>query len=261
MSGVAVPLIALQGELPGRLVAGDPEVLAILRAAFSAGPGSDSGGRLAAVVLGAQERPLGYDAVALATSLTARVPGLPVIVASDGERDHPYNAARRLLSLDHLSGGRAGVLFRNGSSTAAHTAERIRAIRALWNSWPRESLVADRESGVYAHTGGIRAVDHSGPGFRIRGALNSPSSIQGEPVSLWQAGTAEDVDTASGLVDLVVPGDAALVPVDSAAALDGALAAAPPGTGEHDTLRELLGLPARSYDLSDKPLAFGATHA
>lgn len=284
-----IQLLAMLGNLPGRLAAGDPDVVRPL-AAVTGTPG-------AALVVGAEGRPARHDAGALATALTVRLPGWPVILFSDGRGDHPYNAARRFLSVDHLSGGRSGVLFHSGGEQAQHTAERIRVNRALWNSWPRESLVADREAGLYAHTEGIRAVNHQGPHFGVYGALNSPSSIQGEPVSLWKALTAEELDAAHHLVDLVVLGDpglvdrwaasdaqgrpglvtagvshgaaaAELVPVRTSAELVEAIAGLSAfglPTGKHDsaapTLRSVLGLPPRHLDLSSKPLAFGASRA
>jgi len=283
MTATPASLIALHGDLPGRLAAGDPDVVRVL----SQHPGHSA----AALVLGAEDRPLRYDPAALATALSVRLPGWPVLAASDGLGDHPYNTARRLLSVDHLSGGRSGVVFRGGGSAAEHTAERIRVIRALWNSWPRESLLADRGAGVYARTGGIHAIDHRGADYNVYGALNSPASIQGEPVSLWHVSTADELDAAHGLVDLVVvdgpglvsrwagsspdgrpglvtapglAGEAAahLVAVSSVAELAGALQErTTAASGAVPTLRALLGLPPRSVDLSSKPLAFGASRA
>lgn len=280
--------LELAGDLPTLLAAGDPGLYRVLRSApVPASP----------LVLGADPRPLRHDPVALGTSLTVRLPGWPVLSVSDGYRDHPYNAARRLLSLDHLSGGRTGVVFRSGDADAAAAAERISVIRALWNSWPLESLFADSASGVYAHTDTIRRVEHSGPVYRVGGALNTPSSPQGEPVSLWQVGTSVELEAAQGLVDLVIIDDPTLVerwaslPVDgrpglvvaggvaydggsaaelvrvsSVGELSAALAAAvtfDEGAAFHGprTLREALRLPPRTFDLSAKPLAFGAVRA
>ena len=276
MTHPPAPLIALVGELPALLPSRPLELIDVLRS------GSD---RLGAVIVGFEGRPLRLDPVSTATALTVDVPGLPVLVASDGVGDAPYNAARRLLSLDHLSGGRGGVVFVSGDADATQTSERIRVIRALWNSWPRDTLLADRERGVFATTDGIRRIEHAGAHYRVAGALNSPTSRQGEPVSVWRVSSEAELDAARGLVDLVVVDDPRLVDawhaaqgddrpglvtgVDVRVAAD-ALAVvavrsvdelrdlladlpARPGT----TLRERLGLPERAYDLSDKPLAFG----
>jgi hypothetical protein len=284
-----VQLLALLGDLPAQLAAGDADVvrpLASLAGTTGAAPAT-------ALVLGTEGRPARHDPGALATALSVRLPGWAVVSFSDGRGDHPYNAARRFLSVDHLSSGRSGVLFRGDGATVRHTAERIRVIRALWNSWPLDSLVADRDAGVYAHTGGIRAIGHQGTDFTVHGALNSPTSIQGEPVSLWHVTTPEELEAAHGLVDLVVldnpgllkrwsgsdvegrPGlvaagighggeaTAELVSVRTSADLLEAVAGIPTaaGGGAAPTLRAVLGLPPRRFDLSSKPLAFGASHA
>ncbi|WOF23289.1 LLM class flavin-dependent oxidoreductase [Microbacterium betulae] len=273
------PLIALVGDLPALLRSGDPGLLSELRRAADV---------VGAVVVGAGGRPQQLDPVAAATSLTVRAPGLPALVSSDGLRDAPYNAARRFLSLDHLSGARSGVVFRSGDGDAERTAERIRVIRALWNSWPVETLLADRERGVYATTDGIRRIEHDGEHYRVAGALNTPTSRQAEPVSLWHVTSEAELAAAGGLVDLVVVDDAALadawagseaegrpglvsagveredaalslVRVESLPALQDVLDAArplEPGVLS-GTLRARLGLPERRYDLTDKPLAFG----
>lgn len=266
-------LLALTGELPALLRDQDSALLDALRH-LPAG---------VAVVVGAEGRPLQLDPVAVATALSVHVPGLPVIVASDGIRDAPYNAARRFLSLDHLLGGLSGVVFRSGEGDAAQTAERIDVIRALWNSWPAETLLADRESGVYATTENIRRIEHEGAHYRVAGALNSPTSAQGEPVSIWHIDSADDLVAAHGLVDVVVIEDPTLIaqwadsdPVDRPALaaesgvegasivyrevhrLDEVAALAAASDRPALSLRDVLGVAPRRYDLSAKPLAFGA---
>ena len=187
------PLLAASEALELALAAREPGALAALESA------SD---RLGALVLGARRGASAVDPVALGIALTARVPGLAIVAGNadslgasvttavgpgpfvgDGV-DSPYNAARRLLGLDHLSLGRGGALFANAGEPLTRTVERIRVIRELWNSWPRESLVADVARGVFAETDGIRRIEHTGEHFSVLGSLNSPTSLQGEPVSI-----------------------------------------------------------------------------
>ncbi|MFT4258489.1 hypothetical protein [Microbacterium sp.] len=270
-------LLAARGELPALLRDGDAATIDALRRFAD---------RIGALIIGAEGRPLHLDPVATATVLAVQVPQLAVLVTSDGERDAPYNAARRFLSLDHLTGARSGVVFRGPAGGTARTAERIDVIRALWNSWPVATLLADRDQGVYATTDGIRRVAHEGAHYRVAGALNSPTSRQGEPVSLWHVTDAVELDAAHGLVDVVIIDDAELVERWRRSPEEGrpALAASPgtPGAAlAHveitdlatlqallsvvdapevvgGSLRDRLGLPWRTYDLSDRPLAFGA---
>lgn len=268
-------LLDLSGEIADALRDRDPAAIGALRAV---------GNRVGAVVIG-DGRPLRLDPVATALTLSLDAPGVPVLVGSDGLRDAPYNAARRFLALDHLSGGRAGVVFRSGDGDASRTAERIRVIRELWNSWPRETLRADREAGVFATTDGIRRIAHAGEHYRVAGALNSPTSIQGEPVSIWRVETEAELEAADGLVDVVAVGsdaladawarldarsrpalaradggegaDLSVVSATSVADLEALRLGAPSAAAAGATLRERLGLPARALDLSDRPLAFG----
>ncbi|MDS2172951.1 LLM class flavin-dependent oxidoreductase [Nesterenkonia sp. CL21] len=118
----------------------------------------------------------------------------------------PFHAARLLASLDHISGGRIGwnvvtSMFdaeaQNHSypSMPAH-AERygraeefIDAVTRLWDSWPQESLLHDRD-GRYADGGLITPIDHQGEHFQVAGPLNVPRPPQGRPV-LFQAGASD----------------------------------------------------------------------
>ncbi|MGV9634171.1 LLM class flavin-dependent oxidoreductase [Nocardia rhamnosiphila] len=80
--------------------------------------------------------------------------------------NEPYELARQFASLDHLSGGRAawnvvtsfdaftGQNFRRGgfldpADRYLRAEETVNAVRALWDSWEADDLVADRESGRF----------------------------------------------------------------------------------------------------------------
>jgi FMN-dependent oxidoreductase (nitrilotriacetate monooxygenase family) len=120
----------------------------------------------------------------------------------------PFNVARRLATLDQLSGGRAGwnVVTTADAASARNfgldqavehglryevAAEFVEVVRALWRSWEPDALVADRERGVFADTSKIHAIDHGGAHFAVAGPLNVPRSPQGEPV-IVQAGASSD---------------------------------------------------------------------
>jgi len=116
----------------------------------------------------------------------------------------PYNLARQFASLDHLSNGRAGWnIVTTGAPNAAqnfgleehpvHAARYARAdeflevVTKLWDSWEDEALVADAQTGVFADTDLIHAIDHVGQHFSVAGPLNTARSPQGRPVYV-QAG-------------------------------------------------------------------------
>jgi alkanesulfonate monooxygenase SsuD/methylene tetrahydromethanopterin reductase-like flavin-dependent oxidoreductase (luciferase family) len=158
--------------------------------------------------------------------LAARAPDLGWLAAAAVHRDHPYNLARRIASADHLSGGRSGLvlglrdrfapagqdgrevwggagLTEGAPAGPATTRDAAVAIRALWQSWPAESIVADREARVYARGDLIRHIDHRGS-FDIDGPLTVPATPQGTPVLAWRAGTTGEAAAARGVADILV---------------------------------------------------------
>ncbi|MDN6328266.1 MULTISPECIES: LLM class flavin-dependent oxidoreductase [unclassified Brachybacterium] len=118
----------------------------------------------------------------------------------------PFHAARLLASLDHISGGRAGLNVvtsmtddeaRNHGMEQlpghderyARAAEFITVVEQLWQSWPAEAIIAD-PAGAYVDEARLRTVGHRGRWFGAQGPLNVPRSPQGSPV-LFQAGASE----------------------------------------------------------------------
>lgn len=118
----------------------------------------------------------------------------------------PFNAARLVGSLDHISSGRMGwnvvtSMFdaeaRNHGYTAmpphaqryARAEEFINAVLGLWDSWAADALTLDRQ-GNYADPARVKPLHHQGEYFLVDGPLNMPRPPQGHPV-LFQAGASE----------------------------------------------------------------------
>lgn len=119
----------------------------------------------------------------------------------------PYNLARTIGSLDVLSRGRAAwniVMTAPGPSDdnfpevdrlpRSEFYERgdevLEATTALWNSWQPDAVVADRQSGIFADTSKIDAVNYRGEYVAVKGPLTIPRSPQGRPVFI-QAGESD----------------------------------------------------------------------
>ena len=199
------------------------------------GPGPAAVGRALegsgadAVVLGAERlagaAPLptsapwgrGLDPGVVATVLVEHTRRIGLVVTAAPQRDHPFNLARRIASLDHLSGGRAGWLVGDrdqhvpgaGSVWTRHrpgpatTADAVVVARELWRSWPADAIVADRERGVFAESHRVVHIDHRGA-FDVAGPLNLPEGPQGEPVVLWWWPRGGDPAAAGAVADAVV---------------------------------------------------------
>jgi len=202
------------------------------------------------------------DPSSAAIALGRALPTHGLLLAVAPTREHPYNVARRVLSLDHVLDARVGLIVGARDHGLPVTGARHDPIEfagvvlGLWRTWPLDSIVGDRETGRFADTDRIRPLDHDGgpDGYRVRGPLTTPSSRQGEPVlALWHdvvaAGTDQDGASPVG-ADLVLGGPAyplAPLPAESGARephrASRQPADAPPGA-ERPTLRALLGLPA-----------------
>ncbi|MER7006833.1 LLM class flavin-dependent oxidoreductase [Dactylosporangium sp. NPDC000555] len=171
--------------------------------------------------------PLTLDSSAVGAILAGRTSRARFLVVASPQRDHPYNLARRVASLGHLSRGRSGVLFGVADAyaapgpdatgawggaglgvgaplTAATALDTARAVRALEQSWPYDSIIGDRETGILVQSDQIVHIDHDGA-YHITGPLNAPEPATGASLIAWYASTPDDVVAAdSAPVDLVV---------------------------------------------------------
>lgn len=148
--------------------------------------------------------PHALEPITLLSALAMRTEHVGLVSTVSTSFNDPFATARRLASLDHISKGRAGwnvVTSREdsearnfGHDTLFSHAERyeraeefVQVANALWASWADGSHVEDRESGEFADTSKIVAVNHRGKHFKVAGPLNVPPTPQGRPV-LFQAG-------------------------------------------------------------------------
>jgi FMN-dependent oxidoreductase (nitrilotriacetate monooxygenase family) len=132
----------------------------------------------------------------------------------------PYNTARALASLDHLSEGRIGWNVVTGSSPDAaanfsrdrhpphgeryaRADEYLKVVKGLWDSWEDGAVVADRDSGLFIDTGKMHTLNHVGANFSVKGPLNASRPPQGYPV-IFQAGASDrGLDLAGSTAEVV----------------------------------------------------------
>jgi len=132
--------------------------------------------------------------------------------------NEPFELAEQFASLDHLSGGRAawnvvtssdaftGENFRRGgylehADRYRRAAEVVELSRALWDSWPADSLVVDRESGVFARD--VPVTSFRSSQFDIEAPFTVPPSPQGHPVLLQAGDSDEGREFAASAADAV----------------------------------------------------------
>lgn len=132
-------------------------------------------------------------------SLAAQTNRLGLIAPLSTQRVAPYNRARYLSTLDHLSGGRAGWLLTDGDSYS-RAAEFVTVLRRLWESWAPDAVRADTEAGVYVDERLLAPVHFTGEHFAVGGPLNLPRSPQLHPPMFVRA----DHSGVQTLADVVV---------------------------------------------------------
>ena len=147
------------------------------------------------------------EPLTLLTALAGATERIGLIATVSTTYNSPYNLARRLASVDHVSGGRAGWNIVTSATTEeaanfglderplhADRYERadefLDVVTKLWDSWDDYAFLGDKESGRWGDPSLIRPVGHRGKHFRVEGGLNVPRSPQGYPL-LVQAGASD----------------------------------------------------------------------
>jgi hypothetical protein len=155
----------------------------------------------------------GADPSLVVAALIARHPRAGWIIGADLAREHPYNLARRIASLAALAPQGVGVLLEStgsalpGLGSAAPddvAADGALVLQKLWQSWPADSVVADRAARRFVDVSRIRRVDHDGV-FRVAGPLQLPVAAGRQPVVLQRAGWSPGgADGTAAAADVLV---------------------------------------------------------
>lgn len=145
------------------------------------------------------------DPLVLLSALAVNTEHLGLALTSSIIQEHPFDFARKISTLDHISKGRIGWnIVTSGQENAArnfgldalpeHDArydwadEYVDVVYKLWEgSWDDDALVKDRESGVYADPTKIHRINHVGEHYRVEGPHLPSPSPQRTPL-LYQAG-------------------------------------------------------------------------
>ncbi|WP_072803832.1 NtaA/DmoA family FMN-dependent monooxygenase [Rhodococcoides yunnanense] len=141
----------------------------------------------------------------LLAALAARTDRIGLIGTASTTFSEPYDLARTLATIDHLSNGRVGwniVTSTGGEENYGYDripshAERyeradefIDVVSRLWASWDGDAVQIDRSSGTFFDPSKINPIDHRGKHFQVAGPLNIARPPQGRPVFV-QAGDSE----------------------------------------------------------------------
>jgi len=165
------------------------------------------------------------EPVTMLSAVAAHTSRIGLIASVSTTFTEPYNLARQILSLDHISKGRAGwnlvtssVGEKNfGKDLPAHDdryaigAEAAAVVQALWTSWDADAVAYDDRNRQLVDPAKVHRIDWTGPHYSVRGPLNISRSPQDQPI-VAQAGSSDagralgariaDVIFTTGMVDL-----------------------------------------------------------
>ncbi|RWX74981.1 LLM class flavin-dependent oxidoreductase [Neorhizobium lilium] len=129
--------------------------------------------------------------------------------------EHPFTFARRMSTLDHLTGGRIGWNIVTGYLDSAARAlgqaglndhddrydradDYLELLYKLWEgSWDDHAVVLDRERRIFAEPSRVREIFHDGPYYKAQAYHLAEPSRQRTPV-LYQAGSSGRGRTFAG---------------------------------------------------------------
>jgi FMN-dependent oxidoreductase (nitrilotriacetate monooxygenase family) len=158
--------------------------------------------------------------LALLSALAAVTEHIGLVATISSTYNEPYELAKQLSTLDHLSDGRAGwnivttsdpasgVNFRRGgflphAERYARAGEFLATARRLWDSWPIDGAVGDRDAGRFIDDPTAGQYRQSGSQFEIAGRFCLPTSPQRYPVLVQAGDSADGRQFAVDNVDIV----------------------------------------------------------
>jgi FMN-dependent oxidoreductase (nitrilotriacetate monooxygenase family) len=148
------------------------------------------------------------EPLTLLSAIAVRTHNIGLVGTLTTSYNEPFNVARRLYSLDHISGGRAGwnVVTSGDAGTAGNYSrdehfdyptrygralEHVRVAQGLWDSYEEGAFPRDKARDVFFDRSKQHALNHKGEYFSVVGPLNLERSAQGQPV-IFQAGDSEE---------------------------------------------------------------------
>nr|WP_138471171.1 LLM class flavin-dependent oxidoreductase [Poseidonocella sp. HB161398] len=147
------------------------------------------------------------DTFTLCTALAAVTRNLGFVFTSSILSEHPFSFAKKVSTLDHISGGRIGwnivtSVTENAARNFGHESivphdqrydwadEYMEVLYKLWEgSWEDDALLADRKSGIYSDHTKVHRINHAGSRYRVQGPHLVSPSPQRTPM-LYQAGAS-----------------------------------------------------------------------
>jgi len=147
------------------------------------------------------------EPLTLLSALAVSTTHLGLVATMTTSYNDPFNIARRLASLELISGGRSGwnVVTSGDAGAAANFSrdehfdydtryarglEFVQVAQGLWDSYEADAFPRDRAARTFLDPTRQHPLHHRGEHFQVAGPLNVSRSPQGQPV-IFQAGDSE----------------------------------------------------------------------
>lgn len=149
-----------------------------------------------------------FEPLTLLSAIALQTKHIGLVATVNTNFTHPYNVARQMTSLDHISGGRAGWNIvssfqpapaknfgvddgRGHGDRYERAEEFVRLTKEYWDSWDDDAFDSPNAAERQFHKPGSgHPVDHHGKYFASEGLLDMARPIQGYPVFV-QAGNSD----------------------------------------------------------------------
>lgn len=146
------------------------------------------------------------DPLLALAAISANTQSIGLIATVSTTLSQPYDLARKLASLDHISGGRAawnivtsylpeaarnfGIELPTHDDRYERAQEFVTVMKGLWSGWGQDALPLDQRTGRFVDWTKVSHLNHDGKHYKVRGPLQVPTSPQGQPI-LVQAGSSD----------------------------------------------------------------------
>ncbi|MFZ4835286.1 NtaA/DmoA family FMN-dependent monooxygenase [Rouxiella sp. Mn2063] len=146
------------------------------------------------------------DPIVTLAALSAVTEQIGLIATVSTTYQHPYNLARFIGTLDHVSGGRAGwnavtssvgeenfgdITLPDPAARYARATEFVEVINALFDANETDAVLRLNSGSVSVDPRKLHPIHHRGDFFQVQGPLNVPPPPQQRPVQ-FQAGQSEE---------------------------------------------------------------------
>jgi FMN-dependent oxidoreductase (nitrilotriacetate monooxygenase family) len=167
-----------------------------------------------------QEGNAEFEPLTLLAALSQATTKVGLVATASTTFHEPYQLARQFLSIDHMSGGRAGWNVVTSSRDAEaqnfgqdkileknlryeRAKEALDVVFGLWESWEEDAFPRDRKTGIFFDPAKMHPIEHVGKYFKVRGPLTLPRSPQGRPIIAQAGASVDGADFAASVADIV----------------------------------------------------------